>query len=228
MTLADLRARGAATGEAVVAERLARVGPDDVATIVYTSGTTGPPKGCVVTHASLLATVGDVRPRARAAGQPDGDLPVPAAGALARARRAVRDARGRRDARVLGRRPAADRRRAGRDPPDALPVGAADLREGPRDRAQRRRRAGPRQAARSSTGRSREGAQARAAARAGRAARPRSPPPATGSPTGSCSPRCGACSATGSRWRCAAPRRSAARCSSSSTPAACSCSRATA
>jgi long-chain acyl-CoA synthetase len=56
VTLADLRARGAATGEAVVAERLAHVGPQDVATIIYTSGTTGPPKGCVVTHASLLAT----------------------------------------------------------------------------------------------------------------------------------------------------------------------------
>ena len=56
VTLAELRARGAATGEVVVAERLAHVGPHDVATIIYTSGTTGPPKGCVVTHASLLAT----------------------------------------------------------------------------------------------------------------------------------------------------------------------------
>ena len=57
VTLAALRAGGAETGEAVVAERLARVGPRDVATIVYTSGTTGPPKGCVVSHSSLLATV---------------------------------------------------------------------------------------------------------------------------------------------------------------------------
>jgi long-chain acyl-CoA synthetase len=56
VALADLRAQGAATGDAVVAERLALVGPEDVATIIYTSGTTGPPKGCVVTHASLLAT----------------------------------------------------------------------------------------------------------------------------------------------------------------------------
>ena len=45
------------TADAVVAERLASVGPDDVATIVYTSGTTGPPKGCVITHGHLLATV---------------------------------------------------------------------------------------------------------------------------------------------------------------------------
>jgi long-chain acyl-CoA synthetase len=56
VSLRELRARGAATGESVVAERLAHVGPQDVATIIYTSGTTGPPKGCVVTHASLLAT----------------------------------------------------------------------------------------------------------------------------------------------------------------------------
>jgi long-chain acyl-CoA synthetase len=57
VTLAELRARGAATGAAVVAERLAGVGPGDVATIVYTSGTTGPPRGCVITHRNLLATV---------------------------------------------------------------------------------------------------------------------------------------------------------------------------
>ena len=35
-------------------ERAAIVGQDDVATIVYTSGTTGMPKGCVLTHRNLL------------------------------------------------------------------------------------------------------------------------------------------------------------------------------
>ncbi|MGZ8649106.1 MAG: AMP-dependent synthetase/ligase, partial [Solirubrobacteraceae bacterium] len=57
VTLAALRAAGAETGDAVVAERLAGVSPSDIATIVYTSGTTGPPKGCVISHYSLLATV---------------------------------------------------------------------------------------------------------------------------------------------------------------------------
>ena len=105
VTLSDLRASGAATGEAVVAERLAHVGPEDVATIVYTSGTTGPPKGCVVSHAGLLATVSMYVRELELRGQPDGDLPVPAARALAGPRRAVRHARGGRHARLLGRVP---------------------------------------------------------------------------------------------------------------------------
>ena len=57
LTLADVRTLGAPSGHSVVAERLAGVGPRDVATIVYTSGTTGPPKGCVITHRNLLQTV---------------------------------------------------------------------------------------------------------------------------------------------------------------------------
>jgi long-chain acyl-CoA synthetase len=54
MTLAELRAKG--EGSNVADERVAAVNPEDAATIVYTSGTTGPPKGCVLTHANLLFT----------------------------------------------------------------------------------------------------------------------------------------------------------------------------
>ena len=55
-TVADLRARAGETPEEELRARLDAVGPDDVATIVYTSGTTGPPKGCELTHRNVLFT----------------------------------------------------------------------------------------------------------------------------------------------------------------------------
>jgi long-chain acyl-CoA synthetase len=61
VTLAQLRELGRATGADVADARLAAVEGRDPATIVYTSGTTGPPKGCVLSHASLLAAVGMYR-----------------------------------------------------------------------------------------------------------------------------------------------------------------------
>ena len=52
--------RGAATVATYGAEmrqRVAAIGPDDVATLVYTSGTTGPPKAAMLTHHNVNAAI---------------------------------------------------------------------------------------------------------------------------------------------------------------------------
>jgi long-chain acyl-CoA synthetase len=54
LTLDDVRRRGRELRPEVVPERLERISPDDVATLVYTSGTSGLPKGCRLTHRNLL------------------------------------------------------------------------------------------------------------------------------------------------------------------------------
>ncbi|MEV0281057.1 AMP-dependent synthetase/ligase [Streptomyces sp. NPDC050610] len=55
-----LRDAGEGLTDAAVDERSALAVADSPATIVYTSGTTGRPKGCVLTHRSFFAEVGNV------------------------------------------------------------------------------------------------------------------------------------------------------------------------
>jgi len=54
-SLGELEALGAQREPAELDARQAAAGPGDLATLVYTSGTTGPPKGCRITHANLVA-----------------------------------------------------------------------------------------------------------------------------------------------------------------------------
>jgi long-chain acyl-CoA synthetase len=67
-TWAMLRRLGresAAAHSATLAERLASTTPEDLATIVYTSGTTGPPKGVMQTHGNHIAAQRNAESSAR-------------------------------------------------------------------------------------------------------------------------------------------------------------------
>jgi long-chain acyl-CoA synthetase len=55
--LDELAQRGQDVADAVLDERIAALTTDRLATIVYTSGTTGRPKGCAITHGNLRTNV---------------------------------------------------------------------------------------------------------------------------------------------------------------------------
>jgi long-chain acyl-CoA synthetase len=56
-SLSNLVEAGATVGDDVITERAGAAKASDLATIVYTSGTTGRPKGCELTHQNLLSAV---------------------------------------------------------------------------------------------------------------------------------------------------------------------------
>ena len=56
-----LSSRSSAEADAFAAERAAAIAPDDLATLVYTSGTTGQPKGVELLHSTLMAQLTGVR-----------------------------------------------------------------------------------------------------------------------------------------------------------------------
>ena len=134
ITLADLRSRGAADGDAIARERIAAVAPEDTATIVYTSGTTGPPKGCVLSHANLLYTAGAYIDRLELRDKPPVIFQyLPLAHVLARMVSFVTH-RDRRHAGVLGRRHEEARRGHRRGQADAHPDRPAAAGEDPHAR----------------------------------------------------------------------------------------------
>ena len=54
-SMTDLEEKGSGSDRAALDQRISEVTPDDFCKIVYTSGTTGPPKGCLISHGNYRA-----------------------------------------------------------------------------------------------------------------------------------------------------------------------------
>lgn len=63
ITWAELLATGSEVEESAALQTFDSIGPDDPATLVYTSGTTGRPKGVVITHRNIVWTADAVQGR---------------------------------------------------------------------------------------------------------------------------------------------------------------------
>ncbi|MER7024096.1 MULTISPECIES: AMP-dependent synthetase/ligase [Streptomyces] len=74
--VAQLVAAGRELPDTVVDERRAAAGPSDLATLVYTSGTTGRPKGCALTHGNVHAEIDNAVALLGPVLRPDGDGPA--------------------------------------------------------------------------------------------------------------------------------------------------------
>lgn len=85
-SLDELAARGTDVTDAALENRRTLAGHDDPATIVYTSGTTGEPKGAVLTHANFLGQVLNIAAAYREVVTPRGNTIIflPLAHVLAR------------------------------------------------------------------------------------------------------------------------------------------------
>ncbi len=84
--LDDLVEHGSDIDQSQVDERIAGIAHDDPATLVYTSGTTGRPKGCVISHGSFIWEVRQVVSKMEHLFTPDGStlMFLPLAHILAR------------------------------------------------------------------------------------------------------------------------------------------------
>ena len=136
ITLDELRRRGGDIPPERVYERVASAQSGDIATLVYTSGTTGPPKGCMLSHENFIATVRMYEQRLGLDRTHSMYQFLPLAHVLARVAQAVVLSVGGAP-HLLGRRHRQDRRRAGGHGSYPRARRAADLRE---DAGRRHRR----------------------------------------------------------------------------------------